>query len=486
MGPQRGADGKPVCDLRHRRCAYSRGSAWKTSAFRHWKSSCVVTRSHRRVDWHCRRSPDGRGAGRASRRSAGGDRALQRGVSRCVPFVRVSRCGRDREHVAVQARNRRRVLRTPRSFRATRALHPLWPISARGWRLTSRASRSRRRPDFRCHARVSMGRCHCCCSRLSARRESLARPGKSHCPNTCATPACPRVPSRGCSPACSRSRRSIPCGRTAPRSAAGSRCRRARDRCSETRCMGLPRGTRLWKEFSAAAGWRRASSSASGRLRGAMRVYVWNEAGRTRCSHPPMAWQPSRARAVGVIRFPRKPIAARAMKARLCPYLDSVRFSFRPTAIRPRRMRSRRTAWICGRSPRAAGWHLPAACSRSRRASPLRRPWSAPHSVICTGTAATATANPTTPARRCRRRRPRAVAQASQTGRDGVRSLVGVSSRFRESARSAAQLVAPGASHASVLALRMRSRDPLVADAAARYRRSRFRSPGAHRALDRN
>jgi hypothetical protein len=44
-----------------------------------------------------------------------------------------------------------------------------------------------------------------------------------------------------------------------------------------------------------------------------------------------------------------------------------------------------------------------------------------------------------------------------------VRSLVGAASRFRPAgARHAAQLVTPGASHASVLTLRMRSRDPRV------------------------
>ena len=44
-----------------------------------------------------------------------------------------------------------------------------------------------------------------------------------------------------------------------------------------------------------------------------------------------------------------------------------------------------------------------------------------------------------------------------------VRSLIGVSSRFRPAgAKQTAQLVAPGAAHASVLTLRMRSRDPRV------------------------
>jgi hypothetical protein len=44
-----------------------------------------------------------------------------------------------------------------------------------------------------------------------------------------------------------------------------------------------------------------------------------------------------------------------------------------------------------------------------------------------------------------------------------VRSLVGASSRFRTAGtQRASHLVAPGASHASVLPLRMRSRDPLV------------------------
>ncbi len=44
-----------------------------------------------------------------------------------------------------------------------------------------------------------------------------------------------------------------------------------------------------------------------------------------------------------------------------------------------------------------------------------------------------------------------------------VRSLIGTPSRFRPaSARQPAQLVAPGASHASVLPIRMRSRDPRV------------------------
>jgi hypothetical protein len=44
-----------------------------------------------------------------------------------------------------------------------------------------------------------------------------------------------------------------------------------------------------------------------------------------------------------------------------------------------------------------------------------------------------------------------------------VRSLVGASSRFRPAGtKQTAQLVAPGAAHASVLTLRMRSRDPRV------------------------
>ena len=147
-----------------------------------------------------------------------------------------------------------------------------------------------------------------------------------------------------------RSRRSTRCGRTAPRSDAGSACRRAPPSTRPSPTRGdFPPGTRLWKEFGHArpVETRYLERLADGRGASPLRL---ERGGPRRAARPEDGPCCARRCRTAATSCPRARTASRATRARPCRCSASRPCSCRPTAIRSRRTPSRAPA---SRRPRA-------------------------------------------------------------------------------------------------------------------------------------
>ena len=233
----------------------------------------------------------------------------------------------------------------------------------------------------------------------------------------------------------------------------------------------FPPGTRLWKEFSVG---RRVETRFIERLAdGSWRfaTYVWNEDG-TDAVLAPAGWRALLAADAGArgryaipseVRLPRVPRRRAGARARV----QRAAALARPRSARAARRAAEPSTSTCARSSRAARAQSAAAVARAAAAH--------------RGRVADRARRARLPARQLR---PLPQQRPSETGAVGagrycpraetppsrrapqpsLRSLIGAPSRFRAAgaARADARLVAPGDAHASVLTLRMRSRDPRV------------------------